>query len=75
MEQYRNMIRRLTMILERIEAHLRERKMSPSRFGREAVNDWKFVSQLRAGREPRTKTIERVLRYLEKQERIKHDGV
>lgn len=40
------------MILERIEAHLRERKMSPSRFGREAVNDWKFVSQLRAGREP-----------------------
>lgn len=57
------------MLLERIEVHLRERKMTPSRFGREAVNDWKFVSQLRTGREPRTKTVERVLRYLERQAR------
>ena len=66
MEHCVNMIRRLIMLLERIEAHLRERKMTPSRFGREAVNDWKFVPQLRAGREPRAKTVERVLRYLDK---------
>lgn len=57
------------MLLERIEAHLRERKMTPSRFGREAVNDWKFVSQLRAGREPRAKTVERVMRYLARKAR------
>ncbi len=66
MEHYANMIRRLIMLLERIEAHLREHKMTPSRFGREAVNDWRFVPQLRAGREPRTQTVERVLRYLDK---------
>ncbi|PZT90746.1 MAG: hypothetical protein DI637_03100 [Citromicrobium sp.] len=60
------------MLLERIEAHLRERKMTPSRFGREAVNDWKFVSQLRDGREPRAKTVDRVLRYLETQKSTGH---
>lgn len=70
MEHCVNMIRRSMMLLERIEAHIRERKMTPSRFGREAVNDWNFVFQLRAGREPRNKTIERVLRYIEKNARI-----
>ena len=49
MEHYANMIRRLIMLLERIEAHLREHKMTPSRFGREAVNEpprdcWRPVS-------------------------------
>jgi hypothetical protein len=39
--------------------------MAPTRFGREAVGDPKFVLQLRDGREPRQRTVERVLRYME----------
>lgn len=53
------------MLLKSIECHLRARRMSPTRFGREALGDPKFVLQLRDGREPRPRTVERVLRYIE----------
>ncbi len=53
------------MLLHRIERHLKAKRMPPTRFGREAVGDPKFVLQLRDGREPRSKTVARVLRYIE----------
>ncbi len=52
------------MLLQRIEKYLRVRRMPPTRFGREAVGDPCFVFDLRDGREPRPKTIARVVRYL-----------
>ncbi len=53
------------MLLQRIEKHLRAKRMPPTRFGREAVGDPKFVFELREGREPRSRTVARVLRYLD----------
>lgn len=53
------------MLLSQIEGHLRRTRMAPTRFGRDAMGDPKFVLQLRDGREPRKKTIERVMRYLD----------
>jgi hypothetical protein len=52
------------MLIERIEAHMRALKMSPSRFGREAVGDPRFVFTLWEGRVPRKATVARVLAYL-----------
>lgn len=56
------------MILPLIEAHLRRRRMSPTRFGREAVGDPNLVTQLRDGRELREKTARRVRAYLSEHE-------
>lgn len=56
------------MLLERIEKHLKARRMPPTRFGREAIGDPKFVFGLRAGREPRSVTVKRVLDYLDARE-------
>ena len=53
------------MLLLRIERHLRHRRMSPSRFGREAVGDPKLVPQLRDGRELRAATVQRIVDYLD----------
>lgn len=57
------------MLLHKVEKHIRERRMPPTRFGREAVGDPRFVFDLRAGREPRSATVDRVTRYLERNER------
>jgi hypothetical protein len=57
------------MLINRIEKHLKETRMPPTRFGREAVGDSRFVFDLRDGREPRRATIDRVERYLSRQER------
>ena len=53
-------------LLDRIEGHLRESRMSATRFGRRAVGGPRFVLDLRAGREPRKQTIEKVEQYLKK---------
>lgn len=53
------------MLLQRIERHMQRTKMAPTRFGREALGDPQFVFQLRHGREPRSKTVQRVLDYLD----------
>jgi hypothetical protein len=53
------------MLLQRIENHMRSRRMSPTRFGREATGDPNLVSQLRDGRELRTRTLQRILDYLD----------
>jgi hypothetical protein len=52
------------MLLQRIERHLRRRRMSPTRFGREAVGDPNLISQLKDGREPRSATVQRIVDYL-----------
>ena len=61
------------MLLERIENYLRVRRMRPARFGREAVGDPCFVFDLREGREPRARTVARVMQYLDEQEQ-RQDG-
>lgn len=42
--------------------------MTPTRFGREAVRDPRFVFDLRQGREPREPTLRRVRAYLDERE-------
>lgn len=51
-------------LLDRIEMHLKETRMSPTRFGRRAVGDPRFVLDLREGRRPRARTLRRVEKYL-----------
>lgn len=56
------------MLLDRVEKLLKARRMPPTRFGREALGDPKFVFDLRDGREPRSATIRRVTEYLDREE-------
>lgn len=58
------------MILDRIDHYLRNSKTSPSRLGRDAVGDPNFVMNLRDGRQPRQATLDRVIAFIERQERI-----
>ncbi len=51
-------------LLSLIERHLRNSGTAPTRFGRDAVNDPRFVLDLRAGRTPRPTTTARVSAYL-----------
>ena len=53
------------MLIEHIEAYLRRTKTTPTRFGREALGDPNFVFNLLEGREPRKKTVRRVLAFIE----------
>ena len=52
-------------LLREVEKFLRRRDVAPTRFGRDAVGDPRFVFDLRNGRDPRPRTIERVLAYVE----------
>lgn len=52
-------------LLRAIEKHLRQTGTPPTRFGRDAVGDPRFVTDLRNGREPRGSTEQRVRAYLE----------
>jgi hypothetical protein len=52
----------------RIELYLRRSRMAPTRFGREALGDPRFISDLRNGRELRQKTAERVAAWLDANE-------
>ena len=52
-------------LLRDVEKFLRTSNMPAARFGREAVKDPRFVFDLRKGREPRQRTIDRVLAFLE----------
>jgi hypothetical protein len=55
-------------LLVTVERHLRRRCVPPSRFGREATGDPRFVFDLRRGREPRAATTARVLSFIERTE-------
>jgi hypothetical protein len=52
------------MLLQRIEAYMKNYRVPPARFGRDAVGDPCFVFDLRDGRKPRRRTIERVDAFL-----------
>ena len=60
-------------LLDRIEQHLDETHISATRFGRRAVGDPRFVIDLRMGRRPRRRTVEKVERYLRDRHQI--DGL
>ena len=51
-------------LLERIHNYLDETQMTESRFGRKVLNDTSFISDLRAGRSPNARTIEKVDAFL-----------
>lgn len=51
-------------LLVTIERHLRRRAVPPSRFGREATGDPRFVFDLRRGREPRPHMAAKVLGFI-----------
>jgi 2,4-dienoyl-CoA reductase-like NADH-dependent reductase (Old Yellow Enzyme family) len=55
-------------LLTSIEKYLRRNGVPPTRFGRDAVSDPRFVLDLRKGREPRARTCARVWAYLAEQE-------
>lgn len=57
------------MLLLRIERYLRARKMAPTRFGRDAVNDPWLVPHMRNGRQLRSGTAARVAAHLDRVER------
>ena len=52
-------------LLRDIEKFLSRSHTPPTRFGREAVGDPRFVFDLRKGREPRPGTEQRVRAFLE----------
>jgi 2,4-dienoyl-CoA reductase-like NADH-dependent reductase (Old Yellow Enzyme family) len=52
------------VLIEQIEAYLRRTKTTPTRFGREALGDPNFVFNLLDGREPRKKTVRKVLAFI-----------
>lgn len=52
-------------LLREVEKFLRQSDVAPTRFGRDAVGDPRFVFDLRNGRDPRPGTIARVIAYLE----------
>lgn len=56
------------MLLERIERHIKIKRIPPSRFGRDAVGDPRLVFQMREGREPRRATVRRLIDYLDDNE-------
>lgn len=52
-------------LLREVEQFLRAAGVAPTRFGRDAIGDPRFVFDLRNGREPRPRTIARIRTYLE----------
>ena len=48
------------MLIRQIEKFLRTHSMPPTKFGRLAASDPRFVLDLRMGREPRTGTAARI---------------
>ena len=52
-------------LLREVEKFLNRSQTAPTRFGREAVGDPRFVFDLRRGREPRPRTVRRVRAFLE----------
>jgi hypothetical protein len=54
----------MTPLLTKIERHLKATHGTPTRFGREAACDPRFVFDLRRGREPRPRTEARVIAFI-----------
>jgi hypothetical protein len=56
------------LLSRRIELYLRRTRTAPTRFGRDAVNDPRFVLDLRNGRQITKKTASRVHAWLDRRE-------
>ncbi len=54
------------MLIRKIEVFLRHTRMPPTKFGRLAAHDPRFVLDLRNGRTPRPQTEERVEHFMNK---------
>lgn len=54
---------------KRIELFLKRSRISPTRFGRLALRDPRFLDDLRAGRRPRPQTVARVNCWLDAAEK------
>lgn len=52
------------MLIRKIEVFLRHTRMPPTKFGRLATSDPRFVLDLRNGRTPRPHTEKRVERFM-----------
>lgn len=52
-------------LLRDVEKFLKVSNTPPTRFGREAMGDPRFVFDLRNGREPGDRTVQRVYAFLE----------
>lgn len=52
------------MLIRKIEVFLRRTRMPPTKFGRLATSDPRFVLDLRNGRSPRPETEERVEHFM-----------
>ena len=52
--------------LAEVEQFLLDQKLEPSSFGREALKDPKFVFDLRGGRSPNLRTIEKVKQFMQR---------
>lgn len=55
----------MRVLLQRIERHLSDTGVMPTRFGRDAVGDPRLVGDLKNGREPRPETTARILAYID----------
>lgn len=51
-------------LIDQVERFLAETGMTPTKFGWKALKDPVFVRDLRAGREPRRRTRERVTKFI-----------
>jgi hypothetical protein len=49
---------------DEVEAFLKAARLAPSRFGRDALGDPGFVAELRQGRCPNLRTIERARAFI-----------
>jgi len=52
-------------LLREVEKFLNHKNISAARFGRDAMGDPRFVFDLRNGREPRARTVNRIRSFLE----------
>lgn len=52
-------------LLARIDRFCKQKHISPTGFGRQALGDTSFVHRLRAGREARESTRLKVVRFIE----------
>lgn len=50
--------------LAEVEAFMFDQKLEPSSFGRQVINDPNFVFDLRSGRAPNLRTIEKVQDFM-----------
>src|SRR3970040_2274741 len=62
-----NSMNDMKSILNEIEAFCRKQDLAETTFGKQAVNDGKFVARLRAGKSVTLRTLERVRAYMESQ--------